>query len=68
VGVFTLIAGLFVLLLLIGTPFGGWDLLRSAIKPKPEDHLRWYDRVLRVVGALMLFAVFVYGIAAIGWR
>lgn len=66
--VFTIIVGLFVLLLLVGMPFGGWDLLRSAIKPKPQDHLRWYDRVLRFIGALLLFAVFVYGVIAIERR
>ena len=64
----TITVGLFVLLLLVGIPFGGWDLLRSAIKPKPQDHLRWFDRVLRVIGALMLFAIFVYGVVAIERR
>lgn len=64
---FTIIVGLFVLLLLVGMPFGGWGLLRSAIKPKSEDHLHWYDRVLRIIGALMLFAVFVYVVLAM-WK
>ena len=59
------IVGLFVLLLLVGMPFAGWDLVRSAIKPKPQDNLRWYDRVLRILGALIFFAIFVYGVIAI---
>jgi hypothetical protein len=61
----TIVIGLFVLLLVAGTPLAGWDLLRSAIKPTAQDRLRWYDRVLRVIGALMLLSIFVYGAIAI---
>ena len=53
----TTLAGLFILLLVVGYGLGAWDMLRSAIKPKPEDHLNWYDRVLRIVGALIFLAM-----------
>ena len=61
----TTLAGLFILLLVVGYGLGAWDMLRSAIRPKPEDHLNWYDRVLRIVGALIFLAIFVYAIIAI---
>ncbi len=41
------------------------ELFRSVIKPKPEDHLHWYDRVLRAIGGLILLAVFIYFVVAI---
>ena len=47
-------------LLAIGYGLATW---RSVIKPKPENHLHWYDRVLRAIGALMFVAIFV-----IRWR
>jgi hypothetical protein len=61
----TTLAGLFILLLIVGYALGGWDMLRSAIKPKPEDYLHWNDRALRVVGVMIFLAIFVYAIIAI---
>ena len=52
----TTIVGLFMFLLAIGYGLATW---RSVIKPKPENHLHWYDRVLRAIGALMFVAIFV---------
>ena len=59
VGVLQLIGGLIVLILICGCIPASRDLFRSAIRPKPEDHLLWYDRVLRAIGGLILLAVFI---------
>ena len=55
----TTIVGLFMFLLAIGYGLATWNIVRSATKPKPENHLHWYDRVLRAIGALMFVAIFV---------
>lgn len=54
-----LIGGLLALVLICGFVPASVKLFRSAVRPKPEDHLRWYDRVLRVIGAVIFLAVFI---------
>lgn len=46
--------GWFVFGLLLIFSIAGIGLLRSAFLPKPEDHLHLYDRVLRLIGAMIL--------------
>lgn len=53
-------AGLVVLLLLCGFVYGSWDMFRSVVKPKPEEHLHWYDRVLRAISGLILLVIVLY--------
>lgn len=41
---------------------------RSVIRPDPDEHLRWYDRLLRAVGVLIVGTLLLFGIPRwLGW-
>ncbi len=43
-------------------------LARSVIKPDPNEHLRWYDRLIRALGVLILGTLMLFGIPRwLGW-
>ena len=43
-------------------------LARSAIRPRPDENLRWHDRLLRAAGVLILATLLAFGIPRwLGW-
>ena len=58
------IGGLLALLFFLGCGYAAWEMFRSVVKPKPENHLRWYDRGLRAIGGLIFLAIYIYFVVA----
>jgi hypothetical protein len=43
-------------------------MARTVVKPDPLEHLRWYDRILRGIGVLILGSLILFGIPHwFGW-
>ena len=42
-----------------------WSLVRSGLKPGPNDSFKWYDRVIRVVGGILIVLVLLAGVVAV---
>ncbi len=43
-------------------------LARSVVKPNPREHLRWYDRIIRAIGVVILGSLILFGIPRwFGW-
>jgi hypothetical protein len=44
-------------------------LAKTVVKPDPDEPLRWYDRMLRAIGVILLFALLTFGIPRwFGWH
>ena len=43
--------------------FGSIWCAYTALRPDPAEHLRWYDRLIRAIGALILLTFLVFEIA-----
>jgi uncharacterized membrane protein YfbV (UPF0208 family) len=41
---------------------GLYWLAKSAIRPDPKNRLKWYDRIIRLVGVLMFGTFLLFGI------
>ena len=46
--------------------WGGAWIAWSGIRPSRSDSKKWYDRTIRIVGGLMLMAVAIGGVIALG--
>jgi Na+-driven multidrug efflux pump len=41
---------------------GIYRLIRTVIKPSPDEKLRWWDRLIRAVGAILLLGLLIGGL------